>query len=400
MQPARGAAWCVLLSLIGLSLAGYLTYIHLGLMRGELLGGAACSAAGSAFNCHAVASGPWSAVLGIPLALWGVLGYLAAFALSLWARQPGGDAAHGATLLFLLAAAFVGIDLALFAVMAAVIRVYCLFCLLTYAVNVGLLALSARSLPFPWPRALAHAGEALGRLLPSAQRPGTELFWGMMLVSVLATAAPHLSTTFAARGSLASQRKQIQDFIAQQPRVRVETGGDPSDGPAGAPLELVEFSDFFCPSCQHASKMNAIVLATHRRDLRFVFKHYPLDTACNNKIHRMVHPGACRVAAASECAHLQGKFWPFHDVVFAKGHDYNLNQLEGDARRLGMDPTAFEACMASGQGMEAVTRDIEEAAKVNVQSTPTYVLNGIVITGGFTPSVFNDFLSVLRERNK
>ncbi|MBI2104347.1 MAG: thioredoxin domain-containing protein [Candidatus Omnitrophica bacterium] len=397
MQPSRGAAWYLGLSLIGLGLSGYLVFVHLGLMRGELLGGTACSAAGSAFNCHAVASGPWSAVLGMPLALWGVLGYLTAFALALWARQPGEAAAHGATLLFLLAALFVAIDIALFTVMAVVIRVYCLFCLLTYAVNAGLLVVSARSLPFPWPRAFARAGASLGWLLPSARRTGTEFFWGLLLVSVLGVTAFHLGTTYAAHGSLAGSRKQIQDFIAHQPRVRVETAGDPSVGPAGAPLELAEFSDFFCPSCQRAFQMNAIVLATHRRDLRFIFKHYPLDTACNGKISRMVHPGACRVAAASECAHLQGKFWPFHDVVFAEGHRYNLNRLESDVRRLGMDPTAFEACMASGQGMEAVKRDIEEAAKLNVQSTPTYVLNGIVITGGFTPSVFEEFVSVLKE---
>ncbi|MBI3331099.1 MAG: thioredoxin domain-containing protein, partial [Candidatus Omnitrophica bacterium] len=343
-------------------------------------------------------SGPWSAVLGMPLALWGVLGYLTVFALALWTRQSGEAAAHGATLLLLLAALFVAIDLALFTVMAVVIQVYCLFCLLTYAVNVSLLVVSARSLPFPWPRAFGHAGEALGRLLPSAQRPGPELFWGLLLVSALGVAALHLATTYASRGSLAGQRKQIRDFVAQQPRVQVETAEDPSVGPAGAPLELVEFSDFFCPSCQRASQMNAIVLATHRRELRFVFRHYPLDTACNDKIHRMVHPGACRVAAASECAHLQGKFWPFHDVVFAEGARYNLNRLEADVRRLGMDAAAFEACMASGQGMEAVKRDIEEAAKLNVQSTPTYVLNGVVITGGFTPAVFEEFVSVLRER--
>jgi len=386
------------LSLIGLGLSGYLVFVHVGLMRGELLGGAACSAAGSVFNCHAVASGPWSTVLGMPLALWGALGYLAAFGLALWTRQAGADAVHGVTLLFLLAALFVAIDLALFTLMAVVIRVYCLFCLLTYAVNVGLLVVSARSLPFPWPRAFGHAGAALGRLLPSAQRPGTELFWGLLLVSALGVAALHLATTYASRGSLAGQRKQIRDFVAQQPRVHVEIAEDPSVGPASAPLELVEFSDFFCPSCQRASQMNAIVLAAHRRDLRFTFKHYPLDTACNDKIHRMVHPGACRVAAASECAHLQGKFWPFHDVVFAEGARYNLNRLEADVRRLGMDAAAFEACMASGQGMEAVKRDIEEAAKLNVQSTPTYVLNGVVITGGFTPPVFEEFVAVLKER--
>ncbi|MBI3330972.1 MAG: hypothetical protein HYZ96_02540, partial [Candidatus Omnitrophica bacterium] len=134
MRPARGAAWCVALSLIGLGLSGYLVFVHVGLMRGELLGGTACSAAGSVFNCHAVASGPWSTVLGMPLALWGALGYLAAFALALWTRQAGADAVHGVTLLVLPAALFVAIDLALFTLMAVVIRVYCLFCLLTYAV--------------------------------------------------------------------------------------------------------------------------------------------------------------------------------------------------------------------------------------------------------------------------
>ena len=379
-----------------MGLAGYLTFIHLGLLRGELLGGPACSA--GTFNCHAVTAGRRGAFLGMPLALWGLVGYVAVFALSLLGRQSAEAAAPAATLLFSLSAVFVGLDLALLGLMAFVIRYVCLFCLLTYAVNVSLLVVSARSLGVPRRAALGQLGAALGFLVPSRKRPAVEGFWGVMVLGVLGAAGVHAATTFVTRSSPAQIRQQIRGFVANQSRVRVEVAGDPAIGPADAPLQLVEFSDFFCPACQRASKLNTVILASHRQDVRFIFKHYPLDTACNGKISRMVHPGACRVAAASECAHLQGKFWPFHDVVFAEGHRYNLNQLEGDVRRLGMDPAAFEACMASGQGMEAVKRDIEEAVKINVQSTPTYVLNGIIITGGFTPAVFEEFVAVLRER--
>ena len=65
MRMQRGAAWCLVLSLIGLGLAGYLTVLHLGLLRGELLGGAVCGASG-ALNCHVVTGGPWGKVLGMP----------------------------------------------------------------------------------------------------------------------------------------------------------------------------------------------------------------------------------------------------------------------------------------------------------------------------------------------
>ncbi len=146
--------------------------------------------------------------------------------------------------------------------------------------------------------------------------------------------------------------------------------------------------------------MNTIILASHRRDVAFVFKNYPLDNTCNDRIPRAVHAGACRVAAAGECAHLQGKFWAFHDFVFEKGHEYNQANLEADAMRLGLDVVSFQACMASGQGLDAVKRDIAEAGKANVMSTPTYVINGVPVAGGLQPLAFEDFAAILREQGK
>lgn len=387
---------CVILSLIGIGLAGYLTYLHLGLLRGELLGGPACSGSG-AFNCHAVTSGAWGSFLGAPLSLWGILGYTVILALALLAEQSPEMAVQAMTLVFIAALLFVGIDLALLSLMVFVIRFYCLFCLLTYLVNLSLLVVSARSLSAPWTTAFSRMGTSLGALLPSRQHPAAWLFWGMLMVAMLGTAGVHAATTFVNRGTLAGFRQQIREYVLKQPRVVVNTDGDPRTGSADAKIQMVEFSDFFCPACQRASRMNAIILANHRDDVSFVFKNFPLDNNCNEKIQHMVHPGACQMAVASECLQLQGKFWSFHDMVFEKGHDYNLGNLERDVERLGADMGPFRSCMASGQGREAVRRDIEEAGKANVGSTPTFVINGIPMTGGLNPSVFDDLVAVLQE---
>ena len=332
MRPARGVTWCLLLSIVGIGFSGYLYFLHLGLQRGELLGGPACGT--GAFNCHAVTAGPWGAFLGMPLALWGILGYTGVLALSLLGQQSAEWADHTLTCIFLLAAVFLGVDLVLFSLMAFVIRLYCLFCLLTYAVNASLLIVAGRSLSYPWPQTAARFGAALGALVPSRQHPAAGMFWGIVCLAVWAVVGLHGATAYLSRGTFGSVRKQIREYLAKQPRVSVDVTGDPSMGPANAPLQMIEFSDFLCPACQRSFKLNAIIVANHRHDARFVFKHYPLDMSCNDKISRTVHPGACQVAAASECAHLQGKFWPFHDLVFEAAPHYNVLGINEDAKRL------------------------------------------------------------------
>ncbi len=396
MRPERGASWCLFLGLVGLGLAGYLFYLHLGLLRGELLGGPVCSGSG-VLNCHAVTAGSWGSFLGMPLAIWGMLGYLLILGLALLARQSVELASDAMTLIFGICLLFVAIDVALLIVMITVIRYYCVFCLLTYGINFMLLLISACSLGRPWSVALGGVGRSLGILWPSPSRPAVGLFWGLLVVGTLGAVGAHASTTFVSQGSFGAARKQIREYLSRQPRVNVSVDGDPSHGPAGAFLQIIEFSDFFCPACQRAAKMNTILLAGHRNDARFVFKHYPLDSSCNDRVNRMVHPGACTVAAASECAHLQGKFWPFHDLLFEKGTQYPLNQLDADLQRLGVDMTQFRACMESGQGLEAVKRDIAEGAKANITSTPTYVMNGVPLAGGIQPQMFEEFVAVLKE---
>ena len=396
MRTTRALTICALLSLIGIGLAGYLTYLHIGLMRGDLLGGAACSGSG-AFNCHAVTGGSWGSFLGVPLSLWGILGYFAVLAIALWGRQSAEASLQAAALITIVAAGSVAADLFLLGVQAVVLRAYCLFCLLTYVVNVLVLFVAWRGLAAAPGASVSHAGAAIGALMPSARQPASWLFWGMMLAAALGVAGVHVATLFLTRGSLGDVRAQVRGFLTSRPAVTIDTAGDPVDGPADALIRLVEFSDFRCPACQRASKFNRIVLANHRKDASLTFKHFPLDTACNDRVQRAVHPGACELAAASECVNQQGKFWPFHDRVFEQGPDYQVNHIERDVQELGLDLAAFHACMDAGDGMAAVKRDIAEAGKIGVQSTPTYVVNGIPMAGMLHPSMFEAIADVLKE---
>src|SRR3989338_7196840 len=175
MRASRSLTVCFWLSLIGIGLCAFLFGSHRGLQRGELLGGPACSGSG-AFNCHAVTGGAWGRFLGVPLPLWGLVGYLAAIALSLLARQSAELESHAVVLLSWLALAFVGADLVLLAAMVVIIRAYCLFCLLTYAVNLLLFLVAFRALPRPRRQALGRFGAALAALVPSGRRPATLLF--------------------------------------------------------------------------------------------------------------------------------------------------------------------------------------------------------------------------------
>jgi len=397
MKPIRGAWICAFLSLVGIGLAGYLTFLHLGVVRGEFLGGPACTGASEVFNCHAVTAGPWGSLLGMPLSLWGILGYLIVLGLSLWSLQSAEAAQNGLALIAVVAAGFFIIDLVLLGVMMFVIKVYCLFCMLTYAVNLCLLGAAVLSQPAPGGRLMQRASQAFGMLLPSGRSPASWLFWGMILVSATAVWAVDTATTFMNRGTLKNSREQLREFFSKQEPVDLETGGNPHKGASPAFVRLIEFSDMLCPSCQRASKMNAILLANYRNDMSLVFKHYPLDQECNPALNRNVHPGACQLAAAASCAHLQDKFWPFHDVIFAKGRNYKVSDINTDAKRLGLDMNEFQSCMQAGKGMERVRQDVAEGNQIGVSSTPTYVVNGYPIGGGISPQVFEDILAVLKE---
>ena len=211
---------------------------------------------------------------------------------------------------------------------------------------------------------------------------------------------PELFTTYrSAKAYAGALRKQMAQFVGRQPRVSVDIAGDPIEGNPSGELQIVEFSDFLCPSCQRASQFNPLILAGRMKTTALVFKNFPLDQTCQPALPRTVHQGACQIAAAGECAFEQGNeaFWKFHNRVFETGPNTKVSELESDAAAAGLNMDAFRACVSSGRGMQAVQRDVAEGVRLKISSTPTYVINGVPTSGILTPAMFDEFVAALRN---
>jgi len=148
--------------------------------------------------------------------------------------------------------------------------------------------------------------------------------------------------------------------------VAIPTQGSPMMGPASARVTLVEFSDFQCPYCWKAvEKINA-VLKAYPKDVKLIFKQFPLDS----------HPEAQISAQAALAAQFQGKFWQLHDVMFANRTSLSRKAILAWAGGLGLDMKRFTADLDSEAVKKAVARDLADGEKAGVEGTPTVYING------------------------
>jgi protein-disulfide isomerase len=169
------------------------------------------------------------------------------------------------------------------------------------------------------------------------------------------------------------------------PRLQVTTAAtDPALGPAGAPVEIVEFSDFQCPFCQRAAATVQKVRAAFGDRVRLVFKDFPLST----------HPDAFAAAEAAQCAREQGKFWEYHDRLFANQQALGRGDLKRYAVQLGLDAARFDACLNEDRLKYLVQADVDESQRYGVSSTPTFFINGRLLSGALPFEVFEQ---VVRE---
>jgi protein-disulfide isomerase len=155
------------------------------------------------------------------------------------------------------------------------------------------------------------------------------------------------------------------------PRVAVSDGGRPSKGPANAPVQIIEFSDFECPFCFRVNPTVAQLLSSYGDRLRLVYRHLPLPN----------HPNARPAAEASGCANEQGRFWEYHDRLFANQSKLTPPDLKQHAADLGLDTAKFNACVDSRKFQKDVDADLDAAQLLGVSGTPHFFINGRALSG-------------------
>ena len=161
-------------------------------------------------------------------------------------------------------------------------------------------------------------------------------------------------------------------LLLRPPQVDVSADPKRLRGDAGAPVTIVEFSDFSCSYCRKAEGALNDLLARHPGQVRLSYRDFPLPT---------LHPNAILAAEASRCAADQDQYWPYHDVLFARIDSQNHDDLIGYARDLKLDVPAFTQCLNSGQFRKGVEQDRDLGIRAGIVATPAFFVNGYFFEG-------------------
>jgi protein-disulfide isomerase len=186
------------------------------------------------------------------------------------------------------------------------------------------------------------------------------------------TIKPQLMTMMNRQALLERLRKDAPVKIMLEPkRVAVNSSGHPELGAKDAPVTIVEFTDFQCPFCK-ATEATLKELRTKYGDkIRLVHMDFPLS----------FHSHALDAAKAARCANDQGKFWQFHDSLFANQGKLAPADLKATAKTLGMNTTQFDACFDKGKYESQIKRDQATGEKIGVDGTPAFFIDGRPLTG-------------------
>ncbi len=155
-------------------------------------------------------------------------------------------------------------------------------------------------------------------------------------------------------------------------RLLVDAEDSPAKGPEGAPVTIVEFSDFQCTYCSRVVPTLEKIQRKFGDKVRLVFRQFPL---------RSIHPLAQKAAEASLCAHDQQKFWKMHDAMFEDQKRLGVEQLKATAERLGLDTEAFNECLDSSRHAARIDDDVRAGTQAGVTGTPAIFINGRFLSG-------------------
>ena len=391
--PAPFAAGIGVALVIAGSAAVYLLYAYIQVTYSAEAFESACNF-NAKLNCDKLNTSTWGKLGGIPITVF-ALGFYGALASLVLAARKGGAVGRAAIDLILVGAGgAIAYGLALLAVMVFIEDVYCLFCLTMDAGSVATFALAwfgrkamgpaeardynpavlravvvglvSLALAFGWFSSQRAAGEEAMKDVADAQEQDT------------AEQLAELKKT--GQGEVLKATGEARLIAGNLYEIPVGPN-DASYGPEDAPVTVVEFADFACGYCKKLTYSMGQMKKRYEGQVRWVFKHFPMNPQCNENIKNTRHKNACEAAVASECARQQGTFWPMHDLMFKNQHKLAADDLAHYADEVGMDVTAFKQCIASPGARQVVKDDITVGGKLELTGTPRTFVNGRLFKG-------------------
>jgi uncharacterized membrane protein len=323
------------------------------------------------FNCETVAVSPYAVFAGLPVALWGLVGYLFMGGLGLWGvvRRSQPPAIWPFGFLFWLSLFAVFVSAVLFFISHQEIHSLCLLCVATYVINgllFGLTILELHRLKLGPFKTLGMDTRAV-----SGKRLASSLYLAIFIavlgvVWVTLPAYWEANITTGPGGLLVGKTAGGSDWIGARKPV----------------LEIIEFSDYQCPYCSRGHHNVRSLVRQHPDQIRLIHRNYPL------KSHRF----SFAYAVMAHCAGEQERFWAANDYLYKNGRRKNPVLPEEMAEAIGIDAEALRACMVSEDAKSAVLNDIAAGHDLELRGTPTYVIGDQTYPGSIPEKIIAESL--------
>lgn len=160
------------------------------------------------------------------------------------------------------------------------------------------------------------------------------------------------------------------------PAASANSSGSTNEIALGSPtakVSIIEYGDFGCPTCKawHDAGILGQVRKQYGDKVRFVWRDFPVITDQSPK-----------AAEAARCANDQGKFWEYHDLLYARQPALDVNSLKDYAAQLGLDAAKFNPCLDSGRHKAEVDSNLRDAMSRGFRGTPTFLINDMPVVGG------------------
>ena len=354
-EPSALRSWPLQAALVlSILTAAFSLYMRIEAMGHEISGDASACKISPDWDCDKVQSSEYGKLFGISLSLWGAAGHVVlALLLGAWFRRRESTFLWLATfvVVFNVGASAVTFYLAKFKIGA-----FCMFCTILQVLTIALAWLVLASL-----RGNLRGGIRFTALLAA----------GWMAVATFATTA--------AASAYVERKVEIERLAATETgrSVRLDVSDAIVLGNPTTRNSVLLYVDFGCPVCRECYRKSVLLARQFPRDVHFVFKHFPLDKVCNDKLIQTTNHESCRAAFAAAAANARGRGLQAMQSFFVdRTGGFTDFFFEDFARAQGFDVKEFDASRASPAAKQVVTRDVNEGNAMDFDRVPMVFLNG------------------------
>jgi protein-disulfide isomerase/uncharacterized membrane protein len=371
--------WTVfLLGLAGLTVSIYLSISHYRVYTD--IGYRSFCAISKAINCDTVSQSPYSILLGLPVPVWGIVGY---FLFLLLASMTASKAAKRQRLWALLI--FISLVFCIYSIILAlistfIIHSYCIMCIICYAINFLLLY-------YTWLTRNRFKNE---RFL-SGLKKDVIFCWIKRKITFPLLAASGLGVIALVTFTPAYWRLQSPPLTENIP-MGVTQQGHPWIGAEHPKLVITEYTDYQCFQCKKMHYFIRQLIAQYPEKIRLVHRHFPMDQGFNPIVKAPFHVGSGEMALLAISAVDDDHFWQINDALFEMaGNHQNIN-IKELAQKVGMDYRHLVFGLKNRIIRNRLQQDIISGLKLNINGTPAFVIDGKVYFAKIPPEIIHDAL--------